>query len=73
MNLHNSHELYPEQNHYSSGKLFNALWEILFLIKEIDLNNTYRGTPLTEEEGVIIHQLKQDVEAILASNKLNFA
>ena len=66
------HPLY-ETPHYTNGQLFNALWEILFLIKEIDLNNTYRGTPLTEEESMIIHALKQDVEAILASNNLNFA
>jgi len=66
------HPLY-ETPHYTSGQLFNALWEILYLLKEIDLNNTYRGTPLTEEESVIIHTLKQDVEAILASNNLNFA
>lgn len=71
--MQNFHELYSEPKPYTNGQLFNAMWEILFLIKEIDLNNTYRGTPLTEEESAIVHHLKQDVESILASNKLNFA
>lgn len=66
------HPLY-ETPHYKNGQLFNALWEVLFLIKEINLNNTYQGTHLSEEESAIMHALQQDVEAILASNNLNFA
>lgn len=59
--------------HYTAGQMFTALWEIIYLIKEIDMYNMYRGTALTDDESQIVHALKQDVEEILRRNNINFA